>query len=243
MSSAVHKYAAPPGKALSAHKYAAPPGKALTARMGMWLFLFTELILFGGLFLLYAVYRTQFSEDFHYAAGGLDTGTGTANTLILLTSSLTMVLSIAFLKQGRRQASLGLVLATMALGAAFMVNKVFEWTAKFEHGLYPSSDILVEHTPGENMFYGMYYTVTGLHGIHVLAGIAVLGWMAWTMLPVPGPRMESSEDGKARTESGEDGDARMRSEVVERKLENAGLYWHLVDVIWIFVFPLFYLIS
>jgi len=196
------------------------------ARIGMWLFLFTELLLFGGLFLLYSVYRAKFPADFHFSAGELDTFLGTLNTVILLTSSLTMVLAVAAFERRQKKPALGFMAGTIVLGLVFMVNKYFEWSAKFSHGLYPNSEILESHGPGENVFYSLYYLMTGLHGIHILIGIIILVVMfIWTA----GLKAESSQ-GNVWEDLG-------------IKVENSGLYWHLVVLIWIFLFPLIYLIT
>ena len=194
------------------------------ARIGMWLFLFTELILFAGLFLAYAVFRLKYAADFHYAAGELNVAIGTINTLILLTSSLTMVLAIAALERVQRRLCAFFTSATILLGLVFLINKYFEWSHKIHLGLYPNSPALAVKPPGEVVFYGLYYTMTGLHGLHVLAGMGVLAWMLVLILHYP-----QSRD--------------FRVESLHIRLENAGLYWHLVDIIWIFLFPLFYLIS
>jgi cytochrome c oxidase subunit 3 len=195
------------------------------SRIGMWLFLLTEVLLFAGCFLAYAVFRARYSGDFHFAAQELNLRLGLVNTIVLLTSSLTMVLAIAALERGRARAAAAWTGATIALGAGFLVVKGFEWAAKFHHGLYPNSETLASaHTPGEQIFYGLYYTMTGLHAVHVVAGMAVLGFMLAFVL-------------KAVRGGGDGGP------VLAGRLENAGLYWHLVDVIWIFLFPLFYLIS
>jgi cytochrome c oxidase subunit 3 len=201
---------------------------ATGARIGMWLFLFTEILLFGGLFLLYAVYRSQFHADFHFSAGMLDTFMGTVNTAILLTSSLTMVLAVASLeKKNRKHTSLFLVI-TILLGLFFLVNKYFEWSAKFSHGLYPNSEVLESHTAGENVFYSLYYLMTGLHGLHIIIGIIILTVMLFLV---------SGKTGRAAAGNEEELDR------LHIKVENSGLYWHLVDLIWIFLFPLFYLIT
>jgi cytochrome c oxidase subunit 3 len=194
--------------------------KGTGARIGMWLFLLSEILIFGGLFLLYSVYRFRNSADFHAASLELSRVFGTLNTGILLTSSLTMVLSIFSLhgKGDRRRAALFLG-ATILLGCAFLVVKGFEWTEKFRHGLYPSSPVLLERPKGEVLYFGLYFTMTGLHALHVIVGIGVL----CTML--------------AFLRRGSIGPERIAP------FENAGLYWHLVDIIWIFLFPLFYLIS
>ena len=187
------------------------------AKIGMWLFLFTELMLFGGLFILYAAYRSRYTADFHRAGQELDYVIGVVNTVILLTSSLTLAMSLTALKRSERTRSLLLIAATVALGLAFLVNKYFEWTTKIHHGIYPSSPELLTRAPGEILFFGLYFTMTGLHGLHVLIGALVLGMMG---VGVWRGRITAADP---------------------VWLENAGLYWHLVDVIWIFLLPLFYL--
>ncbi len=189
------------------------------AKLGMWLFLFTELLLFAGLFLVYSVYRYLNSADFHRA--GLETHTllGTLNTMVLLTSSLTMVLSIATLRRGKKQLSVFFLTSTILLGCVFLVVKYFEWSSEILRGIYPGSAVLLDRSNGEVLFFGLYYTMTGLHGLHVIAGMIVLSFMLVFIL-----RDKITKDDYI-------------------KLENAGLYWHLVDIIWIFLFPLFYLIN
>jgi len=190
------------------------------ARIGMWLFLLSEILIFGGLFLLYAVYRSKHPADFHAASLELSRFDGTLNTAILLTSSLTAVLAIFSLQEQNRPRRTVLFLgATIACGLAFLVVKGFEWAAKFEHGLYPNAAVLLKRPPGEILYFGLYFTMTGLHALHVIIGIGVLSVM-----------VSFVARGKATQER-------------SAGLENAGLYWHLVDIIWIFLFPLFYLIS
>jgi cytochrome c oxidase subunit 3 len=187
------------------------------AKMGMWIFLFTELLFFGGLFLLYAVYRSQYLEDFHRAADELDLVLGTINTIILITSSLTMALSIAAIKNNEKKQSIRYQALTIILATAFLVIKYFEWSAKIHHGIYPgSADLKVQ---GQIIFYSLYFVTTGLHGIHVIAGIIMLGlMMRWSVH-----------------------DSINSNDFI--KLENAGLYWHFVDIVWIYLFPLLYLIT
>jgi cytochrome c oxidase subunit 3 len=193
------------------------------AKMGMWLFLFTEVLLFGGLFLLYAMYRWSHQEEFHYAAMELDTLIGTINTIILLTSSLTMAASIAAIHGGHKKASIALLTLTIGFAVWFLVNKYFEWGAKIEHGLYPNSEYMLEHSHGENLFFGLYYSMTGLHGLHVLIGAVLLVVVAVKLARKRLSKPINKEDFSL--------------------LENSGLYWHLVDLVWIFLFPLFYLIT
>ena len=189
------------------------------SKLGMWLFLFTEVLLFGGLFLVYSVYRSMYPQDFHAAAAGLSVVLGTVNTVILLTSSLTMALAITALQRGNTRASVLLQAVTIALGLIFLVNKYFEWSGHIHEGLYPNSPELLSRSHGQILFYGLYYVMTGLHGLHVVAGLVLIG----TMLALTvRQRITGSDHGK---------------------LENAGLYWHLVDLIWIYLFPQFYLIT
>lgn len=189
------------------------------ARMGMWLFLFTELILFGGMFILYSIYRYQYPDAFHLAAKELNTIVGTFNTAILLTSSLTMALSITAIQRKQKTLSMFFQFITIVLAFGFMVNKYFEWSAKFHHGIYPGSETLLSKPAGEIIFFGLYYVMTGLHGLHVIIGIVLISVM-----------MRFTSKGIINNDS-------------YVKLESAGLYWHLVDIIWIFLFPLFYLIT
>lgn len=191
----------------------------IASRMGMWLFLFTELLLFGGLFFVYSVYRFTHQGDFHLAAKELNIVMGTFNTAILLTSSLTMALSIAAIQKNNRGLSIFFQAITIVLALSFMFNKYFEWTAKFHHGIFPGSPELLDKPNGEILFFGLYYVMTGLHGLHVIIGMILIGYM--TRLTVKGVITSESFV----------------------KLESAGLYWHLVDIIWIFLFPLFYLIT
>jgi cytochrome c oxidase subunit 3 len=198
--------------------HAAHPKDYLGAKLGMWLFLFTEILLFGGMFLLFGVYLQRYPAEFQSAGSELNVLFGGGNTLVLLTSSLTVAMSITALQRGKVSQSIWLVGATVAMAFWFLVNKYFEWSIKFHHGIYPSSDHLKELPGGEQVFFNLYFLMTGLHGIHVLIGAAV---MIWVLLLI--------RKGKVNQED-------------YVTLENAGLYWHLVDLIWIFLFPLFYLI-
>jgi cytochrome c oxidase subunit 3 len=187
-------------------------------RIGMWIFLYSEIILFGGLFVLYAVYFHAFPDDFASGGKELNRIFGTANTLVLLFSSFTVAASITAIQRRKKIQSMTLLVISILCGLIFLINKYFEWGAKFEHGLYPNSEHLLEADPGFIIFFGLYYTITGLHGLHVIIGMTLL---AISLVLV------------------------MRNRVSAERyamLENSGLYWHLVDLIWIFVFPLFYLV-
>lgn len=196
------------------HQHKDPTGD----RFGMWLFLFTELLLFGGLFILYAVYLARYPQEFVRGGEELSLVFGTVNTVILLTSSLAVAMAVTALQRGKIRLTLWLLVATIASALIFLVNKYFEWSAKIHHGIYPNSPELTARSSGENLFFGLYYLTTGLHGLHVLLGGALLCWVFFLV-----------RKGKVNPQD-------------FVTLENAGLYWHLVDLVWIFVFPLYYLI-
>jgi len=187
------------------------------SKTGMWLFLFTELLLFGGLFVIYAVYRSMHEADFHEAAHELNKAMGIANTYVLLTSSLTMVLSISALQRNHVAKSLRWLAATFGLATMFLVIKFFEWSAKYHHHIFPGNEHLKELPHGEDLFFNLYFMMTGLHGIHVIVGMIVMGVVFFKI--------------------------RAGAVTAERHgtLEYTGLYWHLVDLIWVFLLPLFYL--
>jgi len=188
------------------------------SKMGLWLFLFTEILLFGGLFLMYAGYRYIYPDGFIAAATELDVFLGAINTVILLTSSLTIVLGIVALQKNNKKLCLFFLWITMFCGLIFLVNKYFEWGTKFHHGIYPKGPALQNMSEGEVMYFGLYFVMTGLHGLHIVAGMIFIGIVMWMI----------HKDKITSTNF--------------QKLENSGLYWHLVDIIWIFLFPLFYLI-
>ncbi len=187
-------------------------------KLGMWFFLFTEVMLFGGLFILYAVYLQRYPKEFVSAGEQLDVRFGGGNTLVLLTSSFFVAMSITALRRKAKRFTLCLLSGTIGLAVLFMINKYFEWSVKIHHGIYPGSPHMKEIAPGESIFFSLYYITTGLHGIHVLAGILVLSWV-W--LEIKFNRVDHKD---------------------WLLLENVGLYWHLVDMIWIFVFALYYLV-
>lgn len=188
------------------------------AKIGMWLFLFTEILLFGGMFVLYGLYRWQFPEAFLQASHKLDLTMGTINTVVLLASSLTVVLAISALQMKKTGLAKLLLAITILFAAVFLVNKYFEWSHKFDVGLYLGSEKMMGLDKGTQLFYGLYYMMTGLHAVHIVFGMIVLGW---ALALIHSGNIHST---------------------YYSKLENAGLYWHLVDVIWIFLFPFFYLI-
>lgn len=187
-------------------------------RIGMWLFLYTEIILFGGLFVLYAVYFYDYSSDFAKGGKELNRIIGSLNTIILLVSSCTVAASITAIRQEAKKFCLLLLATSFLCGVVFLINKYFEWGHKFAHDIYPNSPTLTSGPHGQNIFFGLYYVITGLHGLHVLIGMTLLG-LSFVRV--------------------------YQNKITAQRfslLENSGLYWHLVDLIWIFVFPLFYLI-
>lgn len=188
------------------------------ARLGMWLFLFSELLLFGGLFVLFAVYLQRYPAQFADAGSQLNLAFGTGNTVLLLTSSLSVALALEALRQNRQRLCQVLLGFTVLAAVLFLCNKGLEWQAKFQHGLYPGSESLHQAPAGQQVFFGMYYLTTGLHGLHVLIGAIILIWVLALV-------RQGRITGQTPT-----------------ILENGALYWHLVDVIWIFIFPLYYLL-
>jgi cytochrome c oxidase subunit 3 len=196
-----------------------PHSDYMASKIGMWLFLFTEVVLFGGLFLLYSIYRTWYSADFHESAKELDVFIGAVNTVVLITSSMTMAMSISALQRGMKRLSIILLSSTMFFALVFLVNKYFEWSAKFEHHIYPGSEQLLAQGYGKSLFFSLYFVMTGLHGFHVIVGFVLLAVVLKKIL-----------SGKVHKDH-------------FIFLENSGLYWHLVDLVWIYLFPLFYLIT
>lgn len=187
-------------------------------KIGMWLFLYSEIILFGGLFVLYAAYFHRYPEFFAEGGKELNRVIGAINTIVLLVSSFTVAASITAIQRKLPRQAVGFLLFSLLCGVIFLVNKYFEWGAKFHHGIYPNSERLVSGEPGINIFFGLYYVITGLHGLHVIIGMTLL---LISLILV------------------------LRGKITSERfamLDNSGLYWHLVDLIWIFVFPLFYLV-
>jgi cytochrome c oxidase subunit 3 len=191
----------------------------LASKTGMWFFLFTEMLLFGGLFVVYSVYRYRNGEAFHLAAQELNVAIGTINTIILLISSTTIAMSITAMQTKNKKLSLFLLGVTILLGLAFLINKYFEWGGHIKEHIYPGSHVLVLRGQGDVLFYGLYFFMTGLHALHIIIGLVFIVIITGKIL-----NNKIAFDNYVL-------------------LENSGLYWHLVDLIWIFLFPLFYLIT
>ena len=184
-------------------------GAPVSARLGIWAFLATELLLFGGLFTVYAVYRVVYPDLFQQEHLKLNRLLGTLNTILLLTSSLTMAVGIAAIRQGRQQALKIALTLTLLLSAGFLGIKYLEWSEDFSHGLYPES----------SLFFGLYFMMTGLHGLHVVLGMLVMGWL-----------LVCARQGRFSAQ-------------YSTPVEVTGLYWHFVDLVWIYLFPLLYLVG
>ena len=196
--------------------------KSLTyemSKLAMWIFLATEVLLFSGLFTSYAVYRYKFAEDFHSAAANLNITLGATNTVILILSSFISALAIEAIKKNKIKQVKILILLTLLCGLAFLGIKSVEYTAKIHHGFFPSQLAVDsgELTNGEVMFFFQYFLMTGIHGLHVIIGMSL--WV-FVFLQVSNGFINSENYGR---------------------LEIVGLYWHLVDLIWTFVFPILYL--
>jgi cytochrome c oxidase subunit 3 len=190
------------------------------ARLGMWLFLATEVMLFTGLFTAYSIYRYLFFETFRQASQRIDVGIGTANTYVLITSSLSVALALHFAKENRGRLASLLLWITVVFGLVFMTLKAVEYGHHFEEGQLPGPyySFTGVQGPGASMFFVLYFLMTGLHGIHVLVGMGVLSVLA--VLAWRGAF----------------------SRAYHTPIELGALYWHLVDLIWIFLYPLLYLI-
>lgn len=204
-----------------AHHFADSEQQRESAKLGMWLFLLTEVLMFGGLFCTYAIFRSWNPEMFHNAHVHLNVFMGGLNTVVLITSSLTMALAIRFMQLGQKRKTMISLALTLGLAATFMVIKYFEYMHKIDLGQLPGNLYTFTGIEGNNphIFFGIYFLMTGLHGLHVFGGMCVISWLMFKT----SRNAFSSE--------------------YYTPLELTGLFWHLVDLIWIFLFPLFYLIG
>ena len=211
------------------------------AVIGMWVFLLTEILFFGGLFVAYMIYRVWYYDAFALASKSLDIFWGALNTAVLIGSSLTMALAVRAAQTNQRKATVNWLILTMLLGSVFLGVKVIEYADKFEHHHVPGPNFVWEAagepaapvapqrethrmTPAQlqnttQIYFSLYFTMTGLHALHMIVGIglmSVITWMAWR--------------GKFDAE-------------YFTPVEMSGLYWHFVDIVWIFLFPLLYLVE
>jgi cytochrome c oxidase subunit 3 len=192
---------------------------------GMWVFLVTEILFFGGMFTAYTIYRERFHNVFVEASRHLDISLGGTNTAVLIASSLTMAMAIWAAQVNKRKLIVFFLLITMVFGCTFLVIKGFEYAAKFEHHLVPGPDFhfagasSAEDERGAEIFFSLYFCMTGLHALHMVIGVSLL---AYLLFPAWKGRFTSTW---------------------HNPLECVGLYWHFVDIVWIFLFPLLYLVG
>jgi cytochrome c oxidase subunit 3 len=226
--SALHRGAVPSAAASAAHHHPALQHQFDTlqqqqesATLGMWLFLVTEVMFFGGLFTAYLLYRIWYPEAWAIGSLELDVVLGGINTVVLIGSSLTMALAVRAAQTGAPRATVNWLLLTMALGSTFLVIKGFEYAHKFHEHHVPGPNFQFEGPQANRVeiFLSLYFAMTGLHAVHMVIGVgllAVITWMAY--------RRRFSPDWYA-------------------PVEMSGLYWHFVDIVWIFLFPLLYLVD
>jgi cytochrome c oxidase subunit III len=197
--------------------------------LGMWVFLVTEIMFFGGLFMAYIVYRTMYPQAWLDGSSALNVPLGAVNTSVLICSSLTMVLAVRSAQVGSRRGQIVWLIGTILFGTTFLVVKYFEYSSKFEHHLVPGPHFSTEYFEhlgrtgvdpfSTQLFFSLYFIMTGIHAAHMVVGIGLMSvilWMAWRGRFTPeyyGP------------------------------IEISGLYWHFVDIVWIFLFPLLYLLG
>lgn len=213
-----------------AHHFDTEGQQAGSAKFGMWVFLATEILMFSGLFLAYFIVRMFYPDMVLSSHELLDKTMGGINTVVLLTSSFTMAMGVRAAQLGDKKGVVNNIILTILFACVFMVVKYFEYTGKFAHGIFPgkyfdyaaASEYAHEHghelLGKPHIFFGLYFVMTGLHGVHVVVGIGVLIWVL------------------LRAQKGEFGPR------YYTPVENVGLYWHLVDLVWIFLFPLLYLV-
>jgi cytochrome c oxidase subunit 3 len=211
----------PPHPAL-AHHFDSLEQQAEASTLGMWLFLVTEVLFFGGLFVAYSVYRGWYPEAFAAASHSLDLTLGAVNTVVLITSSLTMALAVHAAGTGQRKLLMLFLVATMVLGAVFLGIKAVEYADKFTHHHVPGPTFHFEEeefAKNAQIFFSLYFVMTGLHALHMVIGLAVMMWMLWW-----------AWNGTITSD-------------YASPVEISGLYWHFVDIVWIFLFPLLYLLG
>jgi cytochrome c oxidase subunit 3 len=213
-----------------AHHFESAEHEYQTSKQGIWLFLLTEILMFGGLFVAYTIYKTIYPDVFIAGSKFMDWRLGALNTVILITSSLTMALGIYYIQVNKPSRAQWMLALTVSFGAMFMVIKGFEYYHKYEHGLLTANFFHYEgeivkgvfngkEIPRGEIYLGLYFCMTGLHGLHVLAGMGLITWV-WF-----------------RTRRGDFNPEYFTA------VEGVGLFWHLVDLIWIYLFPLFYLVT
>lgn len=203
-----------------AHHFRDAMHEFISAKEGIWLFMVTEILMFGGLFVGYFLMHAKYPETFAEGASYLNWKLGSTNTIVLILSSWTMALGIHFIQVGKNSKATLALAATILCGATFMVIKYFEYSHKIHEGLLPGRFFNHEATAHNmGLYFGFYFTMTGLHGIHVLLGMCLIGWVLFRHL-------RGDFDPHYFT-----------------AVEGVGIFWHIVDLVWIFLFPLLYLIG
>jgi cytochrome c oxidase subunit III len=213
------------------HHFESMAGQHEASAFGMWVFIAQEILFFGGMLTAYAIYRNLFYDAFAAGSHHLDVKLGTVNTAVLICSSLTMALGVHAAALGKRKATVLFLLLTIALGSVFLGIKVVEYADKFEHHLVPGAHYSAESLRGAHgeelpadtgrhseIFFALYFSLTGLHALHMVIGVPIIAYMAW-------------QAGRGRF-----------GPAYYTPVEITGLYWHFVDIVWIFLFPLLYLI-
>ncbi|HET9833958.1 MAG TPA: cytochrome c oxidase subunit 3 family protein [Vicinamibacterales bacterium] len=209
------------GSRALAHQFEDLDQQREVASLGMWLFLVTEILFFGGLFLVYSVYRGWYPEAFAASSHELVVWAGTLNTVVLITSSLTVVLAVHAAHTGHRRALVALLVATIFLGCVFLGVKAFEYRTEYLEHHIPGMGFQFEakYFLHAQIFFSLYFIMTGLHALHMIIGLGIMSvmvWMSWRGTITP---------------------------EYYNPIEVSGLYWHFVDIVWIFLFPLLYLIG
>jgi cytochrome c oxidase subunit 3 len=204
-----------------AHQFDSLEQQKEAATLGMWAFLITEILFFGGLFMVYTVYRSTYPDAFAAASHELVVWAGAVNTAVLITSSLTMALAVHAAQLGQRRLLILFLVLTIALGCVFLGIKAFEYYTEFVEHHVPGLDYDFEPKYFRNaqIFFSLYFLMTGLHALHMIIGIGIMAFMLWW-----------SVRGAITAE-------------YYIPIEISGLYWHFVDIVWIFLFPLLYLIG
>lgn len=203
-----------------AHHFHSVEHEFAAGKLGMWLFLVTEIMLFGVFFAGYGIYQYMYPDMYREAHHHLDKVMGAVNTVVLLVSSLTMALAIGYIQRDNVKMSRRMLLLTVLCASIFMVIKYFEYSHKIHLGILPGALFSATDfkSPNAALFFSFYFVMTGTHGLHVLIGMGAILWVWWRM-------------GKGHFNSRKFG-----------AVEFVGLYWHIVDLIWIFLFPLVYLV-
>ncbi|MFN7951165.1 MAG: cytochrome c oxidase subunit 3 family protein [bacterium] len=209
-----------PGGHPVAHQFANARQQREAATLGMWFFLVQEVLFFGGLFVTYAVYRFRFPEAWAEASRELNVLLGGINTAVLIMSSLTMAMAVHGAQTSNRRGQVLALLGTIVLGSMFLVIKGFEYHHKWVEHLIPGPHFQFHgpEAPHARIFFAIYFAMTGMHAFHMVIGIGLLFWLLKNA-------MKGAYDAEYNT-----------------PVENVGLYWHFVDIVWIFLFPLLYLV-